>query len=177
MPRRRVVIAILGLASIVLMAWLLSEGDGRDIPNAMPVESNRIVHPAGFSIVNPENWKSKLVASSDPFLPPGIFISPRSTRVSRRHGASLQVTQPPKDRIDIDGFSETEFQGQIAYKRLVTRSGSFMDDPPAMSYTLCFQRDGDWFEIRYSIYSAHDDLPDMIASYIDTFRYSKKAEP
>ena len=158
------------------MAWLLSEGDGRDIPNAMPVESNRIVHPAGFSIVNPENWKSKLVASSDPFLPPGIFISPRSTRVSRRYGASLQVTQPPKDRIDIDGFSETEFQGQIAYKRIATRSGSFMDDPPAMSYTLCFQRDGDWFKIRYSIYSSHDDLPDMIASYIDTFRYRKNAE-
>ncbi|QDV46746.1 hypothetical protein Enr13x_66550 [Stieleria neptunia] len=109
-------------------------------------------------------------------MPPTIAISPRSTRVTRRYGVSLSVTQLPEDRVDIEGFRHSEFQGQPAHEHITTRDGSFMDDPPAMSYTLCFQREGIWFEIRYSIFDSYDDLPDMIESYIATFRYTKKAE-
>jgi hypothetical protein len=173
---RRIAIASVSLLAIVAAAWLLARNDGRDIPSEPPSESNRIVHPNGFSIINPENWKSKLVLASDPYLPPTIAISPSSTRVTRRYGASLSVKQLPNDRVDLEGFQESEFQGQPAHERVATRDGSFMDDPPAMSYALCFQRDGDWFEIRYSIYDAYDDLPDMIEAYINTFQYTRKAE-
>ena len=173
---RRIVIASLFLLAFIAAAWLLARDDGRDIPSAPPRESNRIFHPNGFSIINPKNWKSKLILASDPYMPPTIAISPQSTRVTRRYGASLSVTQLPEDRVDLEGYRHSEFQGQPAHERATTRDGSFMDDPPAMSYALCFQRDGIWFEIRYSIFDSYDDLPDMIESYIDTFRYTKKAE-
>lgn len=174
---RRIVIASVSIFAIIVAAWLLAQNDGRDIPSEPPHESNRIGHPNGFSIVNPNNWKSKLISTSDPFMPPTIAISPQSTRVMRRYGASLSVTQLPDDRVDVEGFRKAEFQGQPAYQRVATRDGTLMDDPPAMSYTLCFQREGDWFEIRYSIFDSYDDLPDMIETYINTFRYTKKAEP
>lgn len=173
---RRISIACVSLLAFVAAAWLLAQGQGRDIPSELPNEANRIVHPNGFSIINPKDWKSKLVLASDPYMPPTIAISPRSTRVTRRYGASLSVTQVPDDRIDLEGFRKSEFQDQPAHERVSTRDGSFMDDPPAMSYTLCFQRDGAWFEIRYSIFDSYDGLPDMIESYINTFRYTKKAE-
>ncbi|QDV41089.1 hypothetical protein Enr13x_09270 [Stieleria neptunia] len=173
---RRIAIASLFILAFIAAAWLLAQDDGRDIPSEPPRESNRIVHPNGFSIINPNNWKSKLILASDPYMPPTIAISPRSTRVTRRYGVSLSVTQLPEDRVDIEGFRHSEFQGQPAHEHITTRDGSFMDDPPAMSYTLCFQREGIWFEIRYSIFDSYDDLPDMIESYIATFRYTKKAE-
>lgn len=102
---------------------------------------------------------------------PGIYLAPRSTWPPPRYRASLSVSlsDPRERQRDADILTPTRFQGQPGISS--TTTGEVGDGVPAFSFTLHFQRDDQWFVIRYNVYDAISELPQSVLEYMDTFEY------
>jgi hypothetical protein len=138
---------------------------GDPIPEEPPDESNRIQHPAGFSVVVPPNWDASDRGS--------LILTPKSPgRYARRSRALLVISPIGRDRPpELESMAPSVFQGQVAYERMkVVRKDTF-DDPPLSEYQLYLQRDGNWYLVTYSIAEVRTTLPAMVRRYIGTLRW------
>lgn len=166
---RDIVIGIVIAASIstyVLWPVLTFGPQGQNVPLEPPDESRRLFHPDGFSIVMPPNWETPPWA-----LRSGETLTmwPRKPFPSRG-GTSINVFQlkaPPK----LDGRSETIFQNKPAFENRAVLHDWQLDDPYDLSeYGLVFERGGSSYRIIYQFGAIHEEVPEMIRRYLETFR-------
>jgi hypothetical protein len=158
------VICVIAVAQFIFLSRIISPYP--DVQRA-PAEANRVIHPAGFSIVKPGSTRAIVeVASSDG--EDSITILPDGGR--SRYTPILSVRrlgQPPDlSQLERDGFKGGAFQGQQA----------IVNKGPSGKYDLCrivVNRGGEWYEVTLLIPGGDSD-PASIPSpewqrYMDTF--------
>jgi hypothetical protein len=168
MPRSiKITIAVcVALVLLVLLAPLiLGIRHGAPwIPETPPVETQRVFHPRGFSVIPPPGWVVKFVADS-------IIIGPGSKKV--RYAPGFGIT-----RLDyapeLSEFHKTAFLEMEAYE--MTRPASGHGDVTYLIYHLLVRHDDHWYEISYSLPNgsfdrpARSTVPDTMMLYIHSFR-------
>ncbi|WP_406694920.1 hypothetical protein V5E97_28150 [Singulisphaera sp. Ch08] len=131
------------------------------IPAERPDESRRIFHPAGFSIVRPELWKSEVVSNRNP--PDEGSIKLRSP-FNVRPGASLDVVKLASEPALHGHAEEIRFQGQPA--RLTRKN---LEDPGHFTVELTFSRDASFWLLRYQLHHDQHAIPERMWEYMETF--------
>lgn len=140
---------------------------GDPIPKQQPNESNRIRHPAGFSIVVPPNWVSRVNGS--------IFMAPVSSgRYARRSKALINVANLGHDRPSgLESLRQTTSFGQEAYEGMKVVRSWTIDDGAWSEYELFLRHGADWYLVTYGIAEERTTLPDMIREYINTLSWEE----
>lgn len=134
---------------------------GSDPPVNPPEEVHRVVSPAGFSIVAPRNWEAAFPDSPEIQLRPRLAFPRRSGYLS-----VMPVDQwDPKS----EGYLPVAFQEGKAWHRIKSRPTSF-DDPAVTYYELTFERDDQWYYIKYGVQEEWDEPSKIVRQYLDTFR-------
>jgi hypothetical protein len=132
-----------------------------------PAEANRVVHPAGFSIVKPGRTHA-IVETASSVSDDSINILPDVG--GSRYSPVLNVRRlrdpPDLSRLERDGFQAGTFQGQqvIVYSG---PSGTYD------AYRVMTNRGGEWYEVALLIPNG-DSAPASIPSpewqrYLETF--------
>lgn len=134
---------------------------GSDPPADPPEEVNRVISPAGFSIVAPPNWDAAMPES------PEIRLLPRMA-FPRRCGFLTVMRVDPWDPKS-NGYLPFVFQGKKAWQRLEARPSTF-DDPAVTYYDLTFEREGQWYSIHYGVQEEWDEPSTTVRQYLETFR-------
>jgi hypothetical protein len=184
MTRRRrllnfiAVVAILGTVWSVLYpairaareASLFPDGPyGALIPSDPPIESRRIPHASGFSIVVPPNWE--------------LFDHGNTVQVAARHregGMRLRSFITIARDVSMDAarnsWKRTNSHGCVAYEKAmrVEREYTF-DDPAFSSYCLLVDVSGTWWLVEFGLAQERNSLPPEIAAYIDSIRFNESA--
>jgi hypothetical protein len=155
-----------GIVCLSLLLVAVTTPSGRDVPDEGPSERNRLHHPAGFSIIAPINWEPHVYDEGDE---DSIHCYPRST-IPRRFSATLGVRKFEREpeRLLVE-MTATEFQGEPAFEQIETRPDRGFETPAYFGYTLVFQREGDWYEIRLGILSECNEVPDVYWQYFNSF--------
>jgi hypothetical protein len=146
---------------------------GKDIPTAPPDESNRVIHPDGFSIVLPPDWEVRLSSFA-----PAINSWPRRTLPSR-HSAGITImrvaeSQKGDSHVPPNAAGIT-FLGEAAFASLELKDGSWPDDPDRSSFRIDFEHKGHWYWISYHIAEKRSELPKSVRLYFDTFRIEPRS--
>ncbi len=136
------IVCVMAAAAIIFLLTISSPYPDVDEP---PAEANRVLHPAGFSIIRPGRTR----ATIEPASPAGddqITIRPDAGR--SRYTPVLSVRRlrdlPERSRLEHDGFQPGTFQGQDA---LVYKGSSGKYD----AYRVLTNRGGSWYEIALLI--------------------------
>jgi hypothetical protein len=148
---------------------------GKDVPETPPSEDRRVYHANYFSIVAPPRWDWRVLPNDlDPDdAYPIMFLRPRKSIVVR--SGSIHVAKLGEMPTILDGLETTHFQGEPAFVEVETRAGTF-DDPAQFSYSLFFQRSGQWYRMGYLVLRHQEELPPMVQMYFDTFRVEIPAQ-
>jgi hypothetical protein len=142
---------------------------GRGVPIELPDEANRVVHPQGFSIILPPNWDATILSAAS--APAGrILAAPRQLLPARWHASLTLSNYGKRTAIDLPEHRPVWFQGMPAFEGISTRPGVFLERPPHFHYSLAFQRAGAWYELTYSLSSEQTTIPQIIQSYLNTFK-------
>ena len=73
-------------------------------------------------------------------------------------------------------MEKTSFQGQPAYHETIIRPPRKLWGPSGYTYALCFERNGEWFELSYSVNREQEKFPPpIILEYFDTFQYEEES--
>jgi hypothetical protein len=132
-----------------------------------PAEPNRVVHPAGFSIVKPGRTRAIVLAATS-VNDDEITILPDGGRSRYTSGLYVRRLRQPPDlsRLEHEGFRQGAFQGHdsLVYKG---PSGEYF------AYRVMTNRGGQWYEVSLLIPGA-DRSPASIPSpewqrYLETF--------
>lgn len=168
-----VVAILLGLIVFLYPAWELTQNPkgpyGASIPHSPPDEKNRVMHETGLSIVAPENWDR--VKFFEPEVP-WLSIAARGTPGARLKSLIIvsQCAEPP-DPNSLHTFAPVTFQTHSAFEKMeIVRRGSF-DDPASSVYELFVDRNGEWWNISFSIADEMTELPLEIRQYIETVEF------
>lgn len=111
-----------------------------------PEESNRVRHPAGYSVIAPPSWKSRYEALSRSNDHKDIlFIEPS---VDTKWAPGLMITRlrfpPDKSKLSQEGFTEGTFQKQPALL-------NYYEIDHYWIWRAYVERAGEWFELRLQI--------------------------
>jgi hypothetical protein len=134
-----------------------------------PKESNRVSHPAGYSIIVPPEWESSMDArSTDPYVKDRIRLRPARPGRYQPEIAVARFRKPPDlAALKASGeYRDGEFQGQAA----------LVHDRPIKKYwvyKVLFQRDGDWFELSVALPDYEDVRNSSWYPYLNSFAYSR----
>ena len=155
------VIVIVAL-SVVAARWYVSKS---------PRESNRVRHPAGYSVIYPDGWSPDMRHGSGntaPGIPPTrdfIYLSPvhylgqEPALFVKRLIHAVDVTA-----LKAEGWTDGTFQNQPAFlfyrklKHSTVRGG-------------IFQRNDQWFEVEETLPFASELEDAQWWSFLETFKY------
>jgi hypothetical protein len=155
---------IVGLTGGVLWlrpAWVELMSMGRSIPAAPPLESNRVVHPDGYSIIKPADWRASISLDS-------ILLA---TGVSRNSDfINVRSSQDSLEDYRLSAKNST-FQGEPV-SRSVERNVS-NEGYPYTRFNLAFERQDRVFRIIYTRWDnvKSDVISPEIFRYLETFHY------
>jgi hypothetical protein len=151
----------------------------RWIPKDPPVESNRVFHPKGFSIIPPPGWKVSLSEDgigSNPGAGRGVRYTPRltvTTAAKREHLVGRMMDHE---------LRQTMFAGQIAYELFNPSGGG--GDESYLTYLVCLEREGTWYELLYQTPNGGElfppqftAVPEHMAPYIQSFKLPESRTP
>ena len=166
---RSILIASATLSAAMMLYLVCSPADLRFLPNCPPRESDRIVHPRGFSIVAPPGWTADVVNSDE--------INTRTIRLSpKRVGRYAPIITVVMDGEPLGNHHRHEestgaitFQGRPASQRVLR--GNVGDNYPTFTSEMTFERDGLTFRLWYTSFSEMSEVPPAIQQYLDTFAY------
>jgi len=139
-------------------------GTGKIIPVTSPDESNRIVHPEGFSMISPPGWE---ITTGESQMILGVS-RPSSHKYSSFTIYKSPIKHDSKSLDDYDelpkGVSEIEFNDHPAYWFHIPKDGVY-------SASLLFKENGFQWEIS-SYYRGDntEELPEIFWDYLRTFR-------
>ncbi len=152
------------LLSPILTSPNLGKPRGQGVPTERPDESNRVLHPLGFSIIVPPHWEVTLREG------PELFASPREL-LPGRYIAGITLARYGKmkpSQEDESDFHAVRFQGQPAFERtkvVLTRRSRRI-----LAHNLIFQRGGEWYSLEYQLPGNRESLPQIMQTYFNTFR-------
>lgn len=170
MTRRKRWLIYGGIACVIVVAQsilLLNTLSPYPVIQTPPAEANRVVHPAGFSIVKPGRTRA-LVEAASSISDDQITILPDGgrSRYMPVLSASHFRESPDLSKLQHDGFVAGAFQGQSA---LIFRgpSGEYI------AYRVIISRGSEWYEVALHI-PGGDVSPESIPSpdwqrYLETF--------
>ena len=177
-PRLAIALGI-NLALILFCLWpiITSENfgkpQGKDIPTGLPNEANRVRSQAGYSIAMPANWEARSIYFEDEDWAE-VSAYPRSV-IPSRFSATMSACRLSRNRpIELKDYRLTEFQGRPAYEAATLRPYADHETPARFYYTLCFERSGRWYELRYAVSQERKTLPPEVWPYFNTFRETDK---
>lgn len=170
-----IVVAAVILSCGGLLWWPMLTADvkpweqGDDLPMTPPAEDRRVHNPFHFSIVAPPRWDWRVTPpDSDAAAKyPTMALGPKKT--FPRRCASIRIEKHAELSPDLSAYSPTSFQGLPGFSEVETRPGT-LDDSPFFSYSLFFQRSGDWYRLGYVGLLHQEELPPMVQRYLETFR-------
>lgn len=142
---------------------------GEMIPTGSPIESNRITHATGLSIVAPVNWdQTRDMGPDAPFLQ----IAARGAPGRRlRSIITVSLCDPIPDKQTLESCQQVQFQGAPAYEKAKVEREDTFDDPAWSSYDLYVARNGTWWRVHFSIASKMTELPNSIRQYLETVEF------
>lgn len=161
------------------------------LPQADPLEANRVEFPEGYSIVRPSGWTARTIAIeaflkeyvADQIVLEGYKIDEYPPRITIQHLGPKENAQFTSGQGLADGWISTQFQGQPALSRFIAGNGSRRavrsTYQPWLSQSLFFERDGSGFILIFDMRNADKDEPyytqpvPIIKKYFETFRYNK----
>jgi hypothetical protein len=136
------IVCIIVVAQVIFLSLIVSPYPSVRQP---PAETNRVVHPAGFSIVKPGRTRA-IVATASSVGNDQISILPDGGR--SRYTPGLYVRRlreaPDLPQLEREGFQAGTFQGQQA---LIYRGPSGTYD----AYRVMANRGGEWYEVALLI--------------------------
>ena len=177
-PReRRIFIAVacvLGLITFLVLIYEETLYNPWPIP--MPVkEQNRVEHPAGFSFIFPEGWKTIVIPSNPEHpiggVPNSLITDPTTwrTRPTPHWSVRLCEVPPPTEE-----YTPVTFQGRNAFEQFNSGGGA---NTVYLYYALLFEREERWFEVIIEIpngtFLGRERIvtrPREIEEYVATFR-------
>jgi hypothetical protein len=161
-PRSIKVVFAVCLAVVLLALFTLSLLGIRHgapwIPKTPPVETLRVVHPEGFSVIPPPGWVVK-------FYPDLMTIGPGSKGI--RYAPGFGVTK--LDYVpELAEFQKTAFLEMEAYENIRFSS---RDEVTLLHYRLLVRHKEYWYEVAYSSPAAAPaTVPNMMMHYLRSFR-------
>ncbi len=158
------ILCVIAIAQFILLSSIISPYPEVRQP---PAEANRVMHPAGFSIVRPGRTRA-IVVSASSVGTDQISILPDGGRSRYTLGlyASRLRVPPDPSQLERDGFRPGEFQGHDSF--IYTGPSGKYD-----AYRVIANRDGAWYEVAILI-PGGDSPPGSIPSpewrrYLETF--------
>jgi len=110
-------------------------------------ESNRVTHPAGFSIIKPQGWKERIYVRSNSVLAEdAIRLFPNSkARLTPFYSVHRLPTSPDISKLEKEsGFRPVKFQGRDAWGHEGV-SGKFW------IVERFFERHGNWYRLVFML--------------------------
>jgi len=145
---------------------------GEMVPIAPPIESNRITHATGLSIVAPVNWDQ--TRDWDPGTP-SLCVAARGT--PGRRLTSFITVQLSEPNPDLASCRQVQFQGTPAYEKTTVDREDTFDDPASSSYDLYVERNGTRWHVQFIIAKRMTELPNSIRLYLETIRFPETEKP
>lgn len=151
--------------------WAIVAGpNGQLIPTSDPDEDNRVYHPMGFSVVAPNDWKTRIsVDDGGVGFGNALHLLPKCG-VPRRYGSGMSIHQHGTKPDKTADFKETTFQGEPALELQTKRGSGGFEDPVLYAYDLIFERDGLWYTASFNIFSDINELPKGIGLHLQSFK-------
>jgi hypothetical protein len=156
----RVAGLVLALAVVTAGAWYFFRSGG-------PQERDRVVHPAGYSVVKPRGWIAKIAVRPDAAgVRDSITLEPeRWIGLSPSIWVRRLATSPDVQTLQSEGYIRADFPGGHAMQHDTRRRRYLVR-------RAVFESGSEWFEVGCS-------LPDLEATrigqwwtYVETFKYS-----
>lgn len=138
---------------------------GKRIPTELPVEANRVRHPAGLSIIAPPNWDQMRELVPDE---PALFIAARGMP-GRRLTSLISIERC--DQPELAGFKQIEFRGDTAFEQTTIDRHDTFDDPASSHYDLYIDRGDQWWHVTFRTAAEMQELPPAIRAYIETIEF------
>jgi hypothetical protein len=159
----RVLVPLLAIAAIgVWIYWSTSNA---------PVESNRVTHPAGYSIVKPREWVAKMQVKPSETCRDAITLEPEKwISLEPSIWVKRLISPPGVQKLQDSGFVEGEFQGHKAWlsqqkpRRRIVRVARF----PVGS---------DWYEVGVNLPGLEGARIDDWWQFALTFHPAPSAQP
>jgi hypothetical protein len=150
---RKILIAVLVVGVVGVLLYV------KQSKRPVPVEANRWVHPAGFSIVVPEGWFVETDLGSEP----GIRMYPKEQagpQVSLFVRAYEPSQSPPTDGVH---WKDSTFQSKPAreYER---------EERDRLGWRVVFNRDGLPFQISAITSPSEPASTGWLRAFADSFR-------
>jgi hypothetical protein len=169
--RSLIAVLVLGACGIALQVVLLL-GQSRffsssDLPDPIPDESRRIIHPDGYSIVCPRGWTSRIVDLPDE-VDDAIEMRSREYSRGRVYGSSFSVTGSVASTLDPQAAALKVANGREIHVEMVHKKGAFPDEPSTTRFRL--QLDSFPGEIVIHCATNFDSLPPSFLPYIASIR-------
>jgi hypothetical protein len=146
-------------------------GVGYWLQRNVPSEKNRVRHPQGYSVCQPQDWSAEVNYSDGmekldgaqradglSMMPDHFDGVPPKLFVNRFAGA------PDIQALRSDGWEDGLFQGQPAFVREKKL-------PKGLTRGAIFQRSGVWFEVIEGLSVAGSVRKDEWWRFLETFRY------
>ncbi|HUQ71699.1 MAG TPA: hypothetical protein VM165_19375 [Planctomycetaceae bacterium] len=156
-----VLIILVPLMAVIWLPILTSDikpwEAGHPVPIEPPEEGRRVYNEAGFAIIAPPTARNRTGM---------IHLTPKQVFAGRSKAGIVvsRLNEEPQDRRKA---KSVEFLGHPAHLKVEQRPSTF-DDPPLTTWTYAFQHSGEWFEFSYFIAEAHNEMPGMARSYLET---------
>ena len=169
-----IILALWGVPLVLLLPALERERNpkgphGETIPTGPPIESNRITHATGLSIIAPVNWDQLLDFRPDT---PNLQIAARGAPARRLESIiRIELCEPIPDEQTLASCRQVQFQGAQAYEKMQVDREYLFDDPAESSYDLYIERDGLWWHANFYIAARMTELPNAIRQYLETVKF------
>jgi hypothetical protein len=136
------IVCVIVVAQVIFLSNVISPYPDVQQP---PAEANRVVHPAGFSIVKPGRTRA-IVETASSVGDDSVNILPDGGQSRYTPVLNVRRLREPPDLswLEREGFQAGTFQGQQA---LVYRGPSGKYD----AYRVMTNRNGEWYEVALLI--------------------------
>ena len=143
-------------------------------PLPPPDESRRLNHPAGYSIIVPEHFESRISTNGDRTYRDGVTLfDARYHDFPPTLAVQLLRGEPDLNALSNRGFKiKSTFQGKDA---LVFNGPTGRDAGTYWNYRLVVKFGDDWFEIGAADPQYFDFKTHALPGYLETFRYQPRA--
>jgi hypothetical protein len=165
-------VTLVAMAAVaVVLLVLASRPKGPPwVPEELPREDRRVVHPLGFSVVKPPGWCEKLFHDDDHnLMGDAIYLLPTTNRV--RFRPYLRVNTFTNTPADLSNYHGTRFLDMDAYEKTVLRAGN----GDYFTYELYITNHSRWYRIIYQIPAdsrtpSITSVPETMLPYIQSFK-------
>jgi len=169
---------VIGACAMALFVIaMLVEGQQRffssqDLLASSPDERRRVVHPAGFSVICPQGWNSRIVTAISDTTDERIEIRSRELTSTRRiYGTYFEVRSSPNVRLQGEEDTLKLSDGREIRIRSECETGVFPERPDRTRFELLLTDFPG--SIMIICHKRFDSLPSEFLPYVASIRWEK----